>query len=143
MAAEPAGALEWAVQPFAAERTKGVSALLVVGATVYASFALGGPLLGFLAVLVLAGGVGPFFVKTRYRLSADGVEVRSPFQRVRRPWSAFRRVYVGPKGVSLSPFAGRHFLEPYRSVMLRYGDRRDDILRWVREYGPAIVKDSR
>jgi hypothetical protein len=80
--------------------------------------------------------VGPFFVRTRYRLSPHQVEVSSAFQRVTRPWSGFRRVYVGPSGASLSPFSGRHLLEPYRSVMLRYGDRRDEVLAFVRKYGP-------
>jgi hypothetical protein len=88
-------------------------------------------------VLVLVGGVGPFFVSTRYRLTPDRVEVRSPFQRTTRPWKDFRRVYVGEQGVSLSPFRGRHLLEPYRSVMLRYGEHRKEVLDWVRRFGPG------
>jgi len=128
--------LTWRVAPFQSERSKGISALAVVAAAVYASFALGGVLLGLLAVLILVGGVGPFFVSTRYRLTAERVEVRSPFQRTARPWKDFRRAYVGERGVSLSPFRGRHLLEPYRSVMLRYGDHRDEVLEFVRRFGP-------
>jgi hypothetical protein len=93
-------------------------------------------LAGAFALVILAGGIGPFFVTTSYRLSPEGVEVRSPFQRVQRPWSAFRRAYVGERGVSLSPFAGRHLLEPYRSVMLRYGEHKSEVLEWVGRFGP-------
>ncbi len=133
---DPKVELTWTVNPFTAERAKGVSALAVAAATAYAALALGGMVIGLLAVLVLAGGVGPFFVSTRYRLTPERVEVRSPFQRVSRPWKEFRRSYVGARGVSLSPFRGRHPLEPYRSVMLRFGGRREEILEWVRAYGP-------
>ena len=132
------GTLTWSVIPWAAQRAKGTSALAVVAAAIYGSFVWGGPVMGFLAVLVLVGGVGSFFVKTTYHLDSRTVSVRSPFQRVTRPWDAFRKAYVGDQGVSLSPFAGRHFLEPYRSVMLRYGDHRDEILDWVRRFGPPL-----
>jgi hypothetical protein len=126
----------------AAERGKGLSALAVVVATVYGALHWGGLVIGLLAVFVLAGGVGPFFVRTRYRLTPDEVSVSSLFQRVRRPWSDFRRAYVGGQGVSLSPFRRRHLLEPYRSVMLRYGEHKEEILEWVRRYGPGTGAKS-
>jgi len=133
---DPGRELAWSVRPFAADRTRGVLAALVALSVVAAAFRLGGPLVGAFSALVLGGGIGPFFVTTRYRLSPEGVEVRSPFQRVQRPWSAFLRAYIGERGVSLSPFTGRHLLEPYRSVMLRYGEHRDQVLEWVRRFGP-------
>jgi len=127
--------LRWEVNPFREERARGLWTLVVVFTSVYFAGRFGGPVIGLLAVLVLVGGTGPFFVTTRYRLTPENVEVRSPFQRVTRPWRDFRRAYLGRSGVSLSPFAGRHFLEPYRSVMLRFGDR-DAVLGWVRRFGP-------
>ena len=129
--------LTWRVRPFHAERAKGISALAVVAGAIYASFVLGGLVIGLFAALILVGGVGPFFVSTSYRLTPDRVEVRSAFQRTARPWRDFRQAYVGERGVSLSPFRGRHPLEPYRSVMLRYGEHRDEILDWVRRFGPG------
>jgi len=127
--------LSWEVNPFREERAKGLWTAMVVLASVYFATRYGGLVLGMLAVLVLVGGTGPFFVTTRYRLTPETVEVRSPFLRVTRPWRDFRRAYVGRSGVSLSPFAGRHVLEPYRSVMLRFGDR-EAVLGWVRRFGP-------
>ena len=130
--------LLWEVSPFREDRAKGLWTAVVIMASVYFATRYGGLVLGLLAVLVLVGGTGPFFVTTRYRLTDKTVEVRSPFQRVTRPWGDFRRVHVGRYGVTLSPFAKRHFLEPYRSVMLRFGDR-DQVLGWVRRFGPQAA----
>jgi hypothetical protein len=129
--------LAWTVRPFRTEPAKGISALVLVAASIYFAARFGGVVLGGLAALILIGGTGPFFVSTRYRLTPEGVEVNSPFQKVKRPWAQFRRAYVGRSGVSLSPFRGRHLLEPYRSVMLRYGSRRESVLEWVARYGPG------
>ena len=131
--------LVWSVTPWATQRVKGISALVVILISIYGSFLWGGPVLGFLAVLILVGGMGSFFVKTEYRLTPESVSVRSPFQRVSRPWSGFRRAYVGAQGVSLSPFKGRHILEPYRSVVLRFGSHQEEVLAWVERYGPEMT----
>jgi hypothetical protein len=130
--------LSWSVNPYREDPWKGISALVVIAASIWFTLRLGGPLLGLLAVLILVGGVGPFFVTTRYRLTEAGVEVRGPFQKVSRPWKDFRRAYRARNGVSLSPFAGRHLLEPYRSVMLRFGNHREEVLDWVTRLGPPL-----
>lgn len=126
----------WEVQPWRGAKAKGVLAILWILLVSLAVLALAGPLLAALATVILAGSVGPFFVKTRYRLTPERVEVRSPFQRLQRPWSGFRRVQIGKTGVNLNPYAKRHILEPYRSVMLRFGENREAVLEWVRRYGP-------
>src|SRR5262245_3840195 len=129
--------LAWSVRPVCRAKLLGSVAALIVVATISVVWFLAGPFMGLIAVLLLAGGCGPFFVRTSYRLTPDEVRVDSPFLRVRRPWSAFRRAYVGRDGVSLSPFPGRHVLEPYRSVMLRFGSLdRDVVLSWVTRFGP-------
>ena len=128
--------LAWSVRPVSRAKLLGSIAALIIVVAVLAVWFLGGPFMGMIAVLLLAGGCGPFFVRTSYRLTPSEVYVNSPFLRVRRPWSAFQRAYVGRDGVSLSPFAGRHVLEPYRSVMLRFGSEKDAVLNWVGRFGP-------
>jgi hypothetical protein len=129
--------LAWSVRPVSRARLLGLFAAVIVVSTVLAVWLLAGPFMGMIAVLLLAGGCGPFFVRTSYRLTPSEVCVNSPFLRVRRPWSAFQRAYIGRGGVSLSPFSGRHVLEPYRSVMLRFGSLEpDQVLDWVRRFGP-------
>lgn len=128
--------LAWSVRPVSRARLLGFCAALIVVVTILAVWLVAGPFMGLIAVLLLAGGCGPFFVRTSYRLTPNEVRVDSPFLRVRRPWSAFQRAYVGRDGVSLSPFSRRHILEPYRSVMLRFGSERDAVLHWVSRFGP-------
>jgi hypothetical protein len=135
---DPAPVLEWSVRPVSRQRVKGISAVAVIMASIYAAFLWGGPVLGFLSVLVLVGGTGSFFTTTRYRLTPETVSVRSPFKRVSRPWGEYHRAYLETQGVSLSPFRNRHVLEPYRSVMLQFGDRREAVLDMVRRFGPEI-----
>ena len=133
--------LSWEVQPWRSARAKGVLVVLLILLVSYVVLALAGPVLAALATVILAGSVGPFFVKTRYRLTPEQVEVRSPFQRLTRPWGGFQRVQVGARGVSLNPYSTRHILESYRSVMLRFGDNRQAVLDWVQRYGPESAND--
>jgi hypothetical protein len=128
--------LAWEVNPFRDEPAKGTAVLLVAISFVVVATFFAGPVIGLISLFVFSGSIGSFFVTTRYRLTPEEVEVRSMFQRVTRPWGDFRKMHQGRAGVSLSPFSGRHLLEPYRSVMLRYGDRRDEILGWVGQFGP-------
>jgi hypothetical protein len=137
MTATDPPAFTWRVRPFDGARSRGLAALAVAGAAALAAFAWGGPLLGALALFLMAGAIGPFFVTAEYRLTPREISVKSPFLRATRPWDRFRRAYVGRDGVSLSPFAAHHVLEPYRSVMLRFGPHREEVLAWVRRYGPA------
>lgn len=88
---------------------------------------------GLLAFLIMWGSVGPFFVTSRFVIDADGVEVDSPFLKRKRAWSEVRTWFVDRHGVTLSPFAGRSWLESYRSVRLLFGDREDEVRRRLRE----------
>lgn len=127
----------WEVCPWRTAKLKG---LLVISAILLVSFAVlayAGPVLAAFATVILAGSVGPFYVTTRYRLTPDHVEVRSPFQRLVRPWSGFKQAHLGKGGVSLNPYSKRHFLESYRSVVLRFGDNSQTVMEWVSRYGPG------
>jgi hypothetical protein len=135
--ADPGLELSWAVLPAREAPLRGVLAAICVLVTGFLALAFGGTVMGILALLLVGGGIGPYYVRTRYRLTPEGVEVNSVFQRTHRPWSAFRRAYVGKDGVTLSPFQGRHILEPYRSVRLRFAGNGSEVLEWIRRHGPA------
>jgi len=142
-APERGNVLAWSVRPAAVRPGRGVAAVVTVAAVAAGTFLLAGPFLGALAILLLGGSIAPYFVTARYELTEREVAVNSPFQRVRRPWSDIRRVYVGRDGVSLSPFGRYHVLEPYRSIMLRYGEHREEILAWVGRFGPEAPAEAR
>jgi hypothetical protein len=88
---------------------------------------------GLLALLIMWGSVGPFFVTTRFVIDAAGVEVDSPFLKRKRAWTDIKTWFADRDGATLSPFAGRSWLEAYRSVRLMWGDREDEIRRRLHE----------
>lgn len=73
----------------------------------------------FGAVLILLSLEG-FFLPTRYEISERAISVRRTFSRSEREWGTIRRVYEDAHGVTLSPFAGRHVLEPYRAIRVLF-----------------------
>jgi hypothetical protein len=75
---------------------------------------------GLFAFGVLFLSLEAFFLPSSFELSEEGVAVRKSFSRVERPWGHFRRVVFDPVGVTLSPFARRHWLEAYRGTRLRF-----------------------
>jgi hypothetical protein len=86
-----------------------------------------------LAAALLAVSVAPFFVRTGYRLSDEGVEIRRPWRRRRRPWADFRAVLAGRDLVVLSPFERRTWLEAVRGETLLLEDNRGEVLDYVEE----------
>jgi hypothetical protein len=112
--------LIWRTHP-AAERKKtavGVT-LLMLGLGALAGVWMRGAYWGVFAFLVLFLSLESFFLPTRFELRGSGIVVRKPFSRAERPWTVFRSAWCDPFGVTLSPFARRHWLETYRGVRLR------------------------
>ncbi len=126
--------LEWRVAPWRREPMKGLLALGVIVVGVIGSIWFSGGVLffGLLALMVLGGAVGPFFVTSRFVLDEKGVEVDSPFLKRRRAWSEIKSYYLDRRGATLSPFVGRSWLESYRAIRLLFGDREEAICERLR-----------
>lgn len=129
--------IAWRSHPAAERRVAaaGVGALVLVLA-VLTGIWMRGAYWGCFAAMVLFLSLESFFLPTSYELSGSGVSVRKPFSRLERPWSAFRSAWFDPLGVTLSPFGRRHWLETYRGIRLRWGDRSatpgpDDVRRFL------------
>ncbi len=132
--------LAWRVHP-AGERP-GLGALilaLIVGCSVLVGIWMGGAYWGVFAFGVLFLSLEAFFLPSRFELDAQGVVVHKPFSQASRPWNQFRRVVFDPFGVTLSPYSRRNWLDPYRSVRLRFpgggrasaGPDREQVRRFV------------
>lgn len=111
--------LEWTYNPWR-ERpglatAGGVSALLLC---VLAAGAGEGPILTLGLCVAGVASLSPLFAPSRCRVTEDGVARRGPMGWSRRPWRAIRRAAAGPGGVLVSPYARRHWLEPWRSLFL-------------------------
>jgi len=131
----PGAALEWRAWPLRDRPRAGAFAIGVVLVTGMAASSLGGHVgYGILAVVILAGSLNPFFSPTDFRLDGEGVTVRRWPTRKARPWTDLHDCVIDRHGITLSPFVGRAWLEPYRGVRLLFDDNRDEVTAFVREH---------
>jgi hypothetical protein len=124
--------LEWSVVPFRENRGRSaavVAVMLLVGLVVVVLFK--DVFLGILSVLILFASLHTYFGKTTYRLDSGQVVVKSSFGTTAKKWSHFKRYFVDRKGVTLSPFAKRSRLEPFRSLRLLFGGNRDEVVAFI------------
>lgn len=68
--------------------------------------------------VVLLISLYPFYVKTEYEASTEGIKIKRPFYRKKRRWSEFRRIKEYENGVLLSPYKKDSFLENFRGEFL-------------------------
>ncbi|HEX7880103.1 MAG TPA: hypothetical protein VF720_11875 [Candidatus Eisenbacteria bacterium] len=130
--AEP---LEWRVAPWRRDPGKSALAVFVVFSAIGGAVWFSGGIwfFGLLALLMMWGSIGPYFVTSRFVLDAAGAEIDSPFLKRRRAWSEIKSYYLDRHGATLSPFAGRNWLESYRSVRLLFGEHGEAVRRRLKE----------
>jgi hypothetical protein len=115
-------------RPLAAAGT----AIFVVLVSVLVAGVGGHVVVGLGAVVILFGSLNPFFSPTTFRLDDEGVTVeRWPVRKV-RAWTEFRAAWADRYGVTLSPFRGRSWMEPYRGVRLLFAGNREAVVDAVR-----------
>jgi hypothetical protein len=136
---EPPGAIEWTVWPVRRRPVRGAFGAAIALATIAIVARLSGAPLAVVAALVLFVSLSPFYVPTRHRLDAAGVEVVRLGRRTRRPWSALRSVHANDTICLLSPFEGRSWLESYRGVTLLLDGNRAAVV----PYAEAMVGTAR
>ena len=89
---------------------------------------------GVFGAVVLFLSLEGFYFPTRYELDERGVTMIRGVSRSERTWDSVRRVVEDRAGLTLSPYRGRRFMEPFRAVRLLFdGGDREAIVRWVRE----------
>ena len=141
--ASPAGAdletspstYEWRVEPWRREPRKAAITTVIILAVVFGAWWYGGRNVfpALLAMLILWGSLGPFFVSSRFVIDDSGVEVDSPFLKRRRAWSDIRSYYVDGYGATLSPFLRHSWLEAYRSIRVLFGDHESAVRELLAE----------
>jgi hypothetical protein len=104
--------------------------LIALFVFIYVSF---GTMWLAVSLLLLGSSVVPFFAVTRYRMTDEEVEAFHFFHTVRKPWSSFKSYYEDRRGVLLSPFDRPSRLENYRGLYLRFGDRREEVMAFVKK----------
>lgn len=128
------GSLDWTVHPFQQRRALGVWVLIVIiAASLLASVWARGWFWGVFSFLVLFLSLESFYFPTRFHLDEGKLVVFRRFSRSEREWGIFRRCYLDPDGLILSPFRKSTWLEEYRAIRLRFGrGNRDEVIAYVR-----------
>ncbi len=129
-----AGARELSWSAWPARDRPLAAAILVAASLVLGVLVARGTHDGVLAVaapLFVLLSVSSWLLPTAYRLTEEGLEVRSLGVARVRPWSEIRRMTVDATGVFLSPFEQRHWLDAYRGVRLLFGGNRDQVVAFV------------
>jgi hypothetical protein len=103
-----------------------VAFLIAVLAVVW--FSLRDPVVLAVAIAILCGALAPWFLPSRYRIDERGIEETRAGVSRRRAWSDVRSVYVDARGVTLSPFARRSWLEPYRATRVLFAGNGDRVV---------------
>jgi hypothetical protein len=120
-AAGDAAALEWSCNPWRERPGRTALALVLALGMCVLVLSTGVPLLmGGLLCIVLVTALAPSFTAARCRVDDDGVALRSVAGWTRRGWNAIRRARVTPRGLFVSPFTKRHWMDPYRSLFLPF-----------------------
>lgn len=101
-----------------------------------------GPFFTLLAVVILGGSMGTYFLPTDYAFYAGGVETRFLGVTRRFKWDQFRSFYPDRNGVLLSPFPAPSRLENFRGLFVRFSRNREQVLDVVRNRVPLPSKDG-
>jgi hypothetical protein len=125
--------LEWVSHPAKRKPLVTVMVSLFIAVLViivyYMTYSVWFSVLGF---VILYGSLSAFYFPTRYRLTDDGIEVKTTFQRLQKKWSQYRTCYPDKNGILLSPFARPSRLENFRGLYLRFWYNRDEVVAFVR-----------
>lgn len=114
-------ALEWSFDPWRDARRTTLFALATVVAGVALVVWLVEPGLVRIALAVaVAASFTDAFLPVSCRLADDGIERRTPLGAQHRGWDDVRRAGIGARGMVLSPFLRRTWLESFRALFLPF-----------------------
>jgi hypothetical protein len=119
--------LLWRAWPAAERPGQALAVGLALAAAALAGGILGGgPALGAVSFAALFLALSSYFLPTRVRIDAEGVETASFFGGVRRrAWSSLQSFADDPRGMTLSPYRRPSLLETYRGMRILYGPETD------------------
>ncbi|MBN2537955.1 hypothetical protein JXB37_06760 [candidate division WOR-3 bacterium] len=134
-------ALEWRVHRARETPGRTVVALVLVAAFLVFSFRFFGPLLGLVALAVLAAALHSYFLPISYRFDTEGIHVDKRAFRYSYEWGQFRRWFRTTGGVVVSPFSRRTFLDNFRGVHLLLPREPGPVLEYLERKMPG--RDAR
>lgn len=143
---EETDVLEWEVH---LARTEPARVAVVAGAALLSAglcfFLFRNWVFAGFCVLALVGATSEFLLPIRYRLDAEGAEMRNLHNWRRIAWTEVKKAYLLEDGIKLSPLGVRTRLEPFRGVFLRFGAEpgtQHQVLAAVRRFRDAVRSNA-
>ncbi|OYD13624.1 hypothetical protein CH333_10655 [candidate division WOR-3 bacterium JGI_Cruoil_03_44_89] len=125
--------MKWSSHP-CAENKKRTTFLLVFLGVLFVGLFIWFKLWGLLIGIVLVGSaLYPYFIPTRYEFSEEYMVIKGFFLQQKKWWGEFRSFYPDRNGVFLSPFPEPTRLENYRGIYIRFGNKRDEVMEYVKK----------
>jgi hypothetical protein len=97
------------------------------------------PVMTAFSMAVLFAATSDFLFPIRYRLDAEGAELRNLHNWRRIAWTEVKKVYTGEREIKLSPLEHGGRREAFRGVLLHCPDNRDEVLAFVRRHRDAAA----
>jgi hypothetical protein len=110
--------LSWTVHRARETPIRTAAAAVFILAFVAFSWAVFGPMLGSLAVVVLFLALNTYFLPVTYTFTDKGIEVDKRLFTARYEWKQFRRWFRTTGGIVISPFSRKNYLDNFRGVHL-------------------------
>ena len=118
-----------------------VAAAFILGFVAF-SWAVFGPMLGILAVVVLFLALNTYFLPVTYTFTDKGFEVDKRLFTARYEWKQFRRWFRTSGGIVVSPFSHKSYLDNFRGVHLMLPSDPQRILDYLdRRFAPPPSDD--
>ncbi len=126
--------IEWSVVPYKENLKKTAIVICVIlGCGLFVYLAFKDLFLAILSVVILFASLHTYFSKTTYYLDDKQLVIKSSMGKTVKEWGAFKRYYLDNRGITLSPFAKRSRLEPFRSVRLLFRGNKDEVVSFISE----------
>jgi hypothetical protein len=134
--------LSWTVHRAKETPTKTIVASVFILAFVAFSWAVFGPMLGILALVVLFLALNTYFLPITYTLTDKGIEVDKRMFTARYEWKQFRRWFRTSGGVVISPFSRKNYLDNFRGVHLLLPADPQPVIDYLeKRFAPPPVDD--
>ena len=85
----------------------------------------------FLAIL---GSTTEFWLPIRYVMDQKGASLRCGISVSAIEWADVKRVLIEERAVKLSPLEGDSRLDPFRGIVLRYGEQKDVVVDYIKRH---------
>jgi hypothetical protein len=128
--------LRWTVHLAKTHPTKAVVVVLFgIGAATFGVLVFQNYVLAALAIFMILWSTADFMLPVRYTIDSEGASCRYGLHFGSIHWDEVKRVTLLSDGVKLSPLERVSRLEPFRGVLLRYANNREEVLAAIERYG--------